>query len=236
MATFLELCAKLAQNTAATGPAPATVVGQTGRKGQVVGFVRDAWTAIQNMSPYWSWLRAEFEGDLVVNQLIYQPADLGIATRFSEWIEDDPARDVPAMSLYDNSIGRDDEAWIREISYDAWRMRFDYRTHDAQRPTYWAIYPGDNSLRFGSRPDKAYKVRGEYRKTPQVLAADTDVPEMPDRFHDLIWQKAAMKLAGSDEAVQAYQFSKADHDETMAALLRDCLPKFSTGAAGPIDR
>lgn len=233
MASFLELCADLARESGAINPAPVTVVGQTARQKQCVEWVKTAWVLIQNISPYWSWLRAEFEGTLTINDASYNAAELGIATRFSEWMNDtEPYR---AFSIYDNSIGRADEGKIRQISYNAWKNSYDTGTHDAGRPQVWAEAP-DGSIRFGPKPDKAYKVRGEYRKTPQVLAADTDQPEMPSRFHSAIWQRAIILMAASDEAVTALQTAQLEFGQNLTNMQRDCLPKFNVRAGGPMDR
>jgi hypothetical protein len=233
VATFLELCADLAAQSGAIRPAPTTVIGQVGRQKLCVDWVRKAWVKIQNVSPYWSWLRAEFEGTLTIGDNSYTAAELSIATRFKEWIGDNGRG--RGLSLYDPAIGRKDETELLQISYERWRRSYNFRTHDNARPTEWAIAP-DGGIRFGSTPDKAYKVRGEYRKTPQVLAADTDVPECPDHFHDIIWHRGIMLMAETDEAVTSLQTSQVEYKQALADLSRDHLPQFTIGSSGPLDQ
>jgi len=234
MATFLELCADLARESGAIGPAPTTTVGALPRRqAQCVGWVRGAWIKIQNANPDWRFLRAEFEGDLVAGKNSYSPLDFGIAPRFAEWVQETPR--APALSLYNPAIGRKDEQWLRQLDYVQWRQSFDFGVHDAIRPTYWAI-GYDNLLKIGQTPDKAYKVRGEYRKTPQVLAADTDVPEMPARFHDAIWQRAIMLMAESDEAPQSLQTAQMEFSNNYRDMARDLLPDITAAGSPPMDR
>lgn len=234
---FLELCARLALESGAIGAPPPTVVGPLPRRqAQCVGWVRTAWTLIQNLSSDWTFLRARFEGNLTPGVARYAPGDIlapADAARFSEWVVQGP--DAPAMSLYAADIGRKDEQWLRQLSVDRWRMSYDFGVHDPSRPTYWAT-DLDGSLLFGATPDAAYRVRGEYRRTPQVLAADNDVPEMPARFHDAIWQRAIILMAASDEAVQALQMAQAEFTGAYQTMVRDLLPDISTYSERPLDR
>lgn len=232
MATFLSLCADLARESGAIGPAPLTTVGTLPtRQAQCVGWIRGAWKSIQNSKGDWSFLRREYVGDTVPGQASYTPAELGI-TNFAEWIDDDERS--PSVSLYDPLEGKARENWLRQISYDRWRQSFDFGVHDLARPTYWSV-GHDASLKLGQAPDKAYKVRGQYRMTPQVLVADTDVPLMPERFHDAIWQRAIMLMAESDEAVQSLQTAQFEYGETYKQMVRDLLPSISAHST-PIDR
>ena len=48
-------------------------------------------------------------------------------------------------------------------------------------------------------PDDVYTLRGKYRKSPQYLVADGDIPEMPTDFHTIIKDAALVYLEGFDE-------------------------------------
>lgn len=230
MSTFLQLCALLATRSGAVGAAPAAVTGQIGRQAKCVDWIMNAWTLIQNDSPDWNWMQSEVPAvALTIDDMSYSGSDLGIATRFAEFKGDRPGRfTYRPWTLYDNSIGQPDETPLREIPFDLWRTIYDRGTHDAQRPLEYALAP-DRSIRFGPKPDKAYRVRGEYRKTPQVLAANGDTPELPDRFHDIIVWRAIMLIAGHDESDPAYNQASAKYAEMMLNLQRDCLPRIDLG-------
>jgi hypothetical protein len=70
---------------------------------------------------------------------------------------------------------------------------------EAGRPIEWSV-DTQGRIVFWPTPDAAYTVRGVYRRAPQRLVADGDVPEMPEEFHDLIWLGALGKLTLFDEA------------------------------------
>lgn len=231
MSTFLQLCGLLATRSGAIGTAPTTVIGQTGRQAKCVDWIMNAWTLIQNDLPDASWMQAEVSAvAMTPSTLTYSSTALGVSSRFAEWKGD---RKINAClyrpwTLYDPAIGQADETELRQISYEHWRTSYDRKTHDPARPIYYAFAP-DETFRVGPKPDKAYMLRGEYRKTPQVLAADADVPELPSRFHDVIVWRGVMLIAGHDEADPAYNQASAKYGEMMMAIMRDCFPPITTG-------
>jgi hypothetical protein len=225
MATFLSLCADLARESGTISPAPTSVVGQTGRQAKAVSWIATAWRLIQNAHADWRFLKGEWSGALVPDQTTYSASTWNI-DRFAEWRGDRREGRCGVYrptTLYDPDIGQSDEGELRQISYEEWRFSYDRGTHDAMRPIVYAIAP-DETIRFGPKPDKAYVARGEYLKTAQILAANEDAPDMPARFHDVIWCRAIMLMSDSDEAVTALQLAQAKELELMTAMRRDLLP------------
>ena len=136
------------------------------------------------------------------------------------------------MSIYDPAVGRADENTLCQISYDKWRETYDRGVHDKQRPSYWAVSP-ENELLFGPTPDKVYNVRGKYRLKPQLLAADPDIPEMPEEYHNLIVGEALKLMARSDEAFQVLASYAPQYDRLRNPLVREQTPEIDLWAAGP---
>lgn len=233
--TFLQLCSLLATRSGAVGTAPSAVTGQTGRQAKVVDWIMNAWTLIQGASTDWDWMQGEVAATaLTINDMSYSGSDLGIASRFAAFKGD---RLVDGYvyrpwTIYDNSIGQSDETALREIPYVQWRLAYDRGTHTAIRPSVYALAP-DGTIRFGPKPDIAYRVRGEYRKTPQILAANSDTPELPDRFHDMIVWRAIMLIGGHDETDAQYQQAAIKYGEMMLALQKECLPPINFGGCEP---
>ena len=58
------------------------------------------------------------------------------------------------------------------------------------------------SLSGSATSEATFTVSGEYFKGPQILAADTDVPEMPSDFHDLIVYYAIEKYGYLEAATE----------------------------------
>jgi hypothetical protein len=225
VATFLELCGKLAQRSGAVGSAPASVLNQTGRQAKVVDWVRTAWEMIQTEdNPDWNFLRGEFSQALSPNIMSYTPAALGIPS-FGRWIPATP--EYQPMSIYPAGA-QDQECELRYIDYSSWRATYNRGVHDAMKPTYWSIAP-DRSFLVGPKPDQAYVVRGEYQRGAQTLVADGDVPIMPDEYHDAIVWRAAVLLAEHDEAPVARQTAVLNYDPLFRSMSRDLLPAFELG-------
>lgn len=225
MASFLELCAKLARESGAVGSAPASVNSQTGRQAKCVEWVRQAWEQIQSDNADWRFLRSEFSADLQANIMAYAPASLGITTGVHSWLPDLPER--RSVTIYPPS-DQSQEVELRQISYDTWRTCYNRGVHDALQPVHWAIHP-DGSLLIGPKPDQAYKVRGEYVRQPQTLSADGDIPIMPAQYHDAIVWRAAMLLAEHDEAPVARQSAALKYDVLYRNMVRDLLPAIELG-------
>lgn len=235
MSTFLQLCSLLATRSGAIGTAPAAVTGQTGRQAKCVDWIMNAWELIQSDSTDWDWMQAEVSAvALTINDMSYSGSDLGIATRFAAFKGDRDVNGIPyrPWTIYDNSIGQSDETALRQIPFERWRLSYDRGSHTAQRPQVYALAP-DNTIRFGPKPDAAYRVRGEYRKTPQVLAANSDTPELPDRFHQIIVWRAIMLIAGHDEHDPAFVQAAQKYGEMMLALQRECLPEINLAGGRP---
>lgn len=227
MTTYLGLCQKVARESGVLGGGglPASVVGQSGPALDVVEAVASAWTDIQNSQADWRFLESEFEKEITAGTARYTAAGLSIQD-FGSWIET-----PETMSIHATAIGRSDEAPLRFIDYRDWRRTYDYGVAQTGKPVHVAVSPREE-LVFGKTPDQSYRVRGLYRRTPQVLAANDDVPIMPDRFHDVIAYAAAMKFGAFNEDATAFAEARRNHDQLMGDLRRSQLPKIRTG--GPL--
>lgn len=215
MSTFLQLVNEVERESGLIQQAQrlATVLNAVGRQEKIVQNVVEAWRQIQNSRTDWPWMETEFEGTLTIGQQRYTAANLSL-TDFSGWIEGDETYD--SFSLYDNAIGRADETRLSNLPYRAWAQRWDRGAFDNQRPTEFSV---DRTRRLcvGGPPDKAYKIRGAYRRGAQILAADADVPICPPEHHDVIVWRALMLLAGHDEA----QFAVAHAQTNYISAYRD---------------
>jgi hypothetical protein len=229
MSAFLELARDVALLSGAAS-APPSVAGQSGRLAKVVAWTVKAWEMIQLANPNWNFLRAEWSGALVPGETGYGPADLGIAERFGEFIGDSGS--YRPLTLYDPDIGAGDEGPLDQISWELWRSRYGRGAQSPSRPAHYAIAP-DRGLRFGPAPDRSWSVRGEYRKAPQLLAADEDVPDLPARYHQIIVWKAILLMSEHDEAVQGVALAEREYAPLLNQLQRDHLPAISARGGEP---
>lgn len=228
---FLALCKKVARDSGTVAGIPNfnTVVGATGRIEQVVYWTADAWEAIQNERNDWLWMRRTFEKSLLADTNAYTSGSWALP-RVSRWLQD--RLDHSTTTIFDPAIGKQDEGAISYISYDMWLRMYDRGVHDKNRPSHWSVSP-TNEMLFGPTPDKAYTVRGEYRLKPQVLAADADVPEMPDEYHTLIVGETLKIMARSDEAFNTLASLAPQYERLRNPLVREQTPDIDMWAAGP---
>lgn len=227
MTTYLQLCKDTARDSGVipTLDTPETVVGQTGRLARIVFWVRDAYNDIQRHNDTWRWLEAEFSGSTIANVQSYDSTALSIASRFSQWIHKVESREN-FFSIYETAVGQTDEGLLSYCDWSTFRRIYmvGSAASDTGKPTYITVAP-DNKLYLHPTPDKEYTLRGRYRKAPQTLSANADVPEMPEQFHDLIKWRALVLLGIYDEAFQQIPAWEINQNKLMEKLEISQLPQ-----------
>ncbi|PWE56767.1 hypothetical protein DEM27_10415 [Metarhizobium album] len=226
--TFLELVQRAAfeSGTVSGVGQPPTVVEQVGRLRHFVQWTASAYTAIQNRRPSWLWLRDEFQANLTANQQRYGGSDLSL-DRLAEFVTAQP------LSIYQTSVGVSDESLLDGKTWDEFYKAYLVGPNRDQtgKPQVFTM-DAAGRLVFFPKPDATYTLRGAYRKTPQVLAANADVPEMPARFHELIVWKALLLLAEFDESLNQLPLWNAEYNRMMSELESEQLPRITLG--GPL--
>jgi hypothetical protein len=224
MSTYLELCQKLGAESGTAGDGlPSTVLTQVGRLAKIVRWVRDAYTMIQQAERDWLWLQGRFSGPTIVSQRNYDGNDMGVTTRLSRFLTTGDGSEN-RWSIYLTSTGVSDEGPLKFIAYDDFVVSFMRGTQTNGKPAYFTVAP-DGDFLLHPIPDAIYTIQGPYRKAPQTLAADTDEPEMPDEYHDLIVEVALHLFLGiHDETPQlgGWQLRKM---ERYNQLRREQLPR-----------
>lgn len=219
MATFLDLVNDTERESGVVNQTSrlSTVVDPKGKQETIVKHVAEAWRLIQMARTDWPWMRRTAERDLIIGQTSYGPADFLVPiTDFARWERGADRRSRSPFSIYDPAIGRADESELFWQDYDGWSRRFDFGTHDANRPYDFSFAP-DRKLCVGPKPDKAYKLRCAYWCKPQILTNDDDEPICPEEHHMTIVWRAVMLLAGRDEAA----FQLGDAQAKFASCFRD---------------
>lgn len=234
MSTFLELCKSVAQDSGTIPDlnAPATVTSQTGRLLRIVGWTRDAYKDIQRHREDWRWMQHEFTGSTVADVQAYLADAIGVTSRFASWTFRDEAG-VAIASIYDPTESRATEGFLTDIPYEIFRRNYMYGAgvNERGKPIYVSVDPQDRLVLWPT-PDKTYIVRGMYRKSPQILAADADIPEMPSSYHEAIKWRALILLGTFDEAMEQLPLWAASYREQIAALERTQTPRVRMG--GPL--
>jgi hypothetical protein len=233
MATFLELVQAVARESGTFPSLPTSAVSQSGRSLDVVNWVQQTWRKIQTEHAAWLWMQDEFEGPTVVGQRRYDGTDMGLTRWASFYRDPNPFTSHGQVSLYQTSLGVSDE---RPLTYVEWPdfyglyLRGTSSTRQ-ERPTIYAIDPA-RKLALWPLPDVAYTLRGQYRKSPQTLTANTDVPDMPAEYHDLIMYEALISLANFDEGMNQMPIWSVRAAQLRSGLHRDQLPRMRLTTSG----
>lgn len=228
--TYLELCSRLRQECGVSGVGPIAVLNQTGEYKRLVDWISQAYVDIQNRHRgSWRWLRSEYTVATVASDDEYAYSDctdtIASATisRFARWI---PGTEL----IYLTSAGVGTQGPLSWVDWDDFKQVYKMGSQNNGYPAWVTIDPR-NKLRLGPKPDAVYTVTGDYMKSPQVLAADSTTPEMPDSFHMLIVYEAMKKYAAYESAPEVWSAAKSEYARMMRDLEVDQLPPPEFGNA-----
>lgn len=234
--TYLALVQKLRQEAEIAGSGPTTVTGQSGQLARLVTWVTDAYKEIQNRHPNWRWLRSTFTVNTVAGTDAYAPVDCtdsrltATITRFAQWWVYDE-HGYPNFKIYLSSGGVGGERWLTFLPWSDFRAVYRIGTQNNGAPAHFTIDP-QNKITLGPKPDAVYVLSGEYQMGPQILAADSDIPEMPGQFHDLIVYRALARYGLNSVAQEAIARSEVEGTRMLRALEANQLPQL--GFAAPL--
>lgn len=221
---YLQLVQALHRLLRTTGDAPTTVRNQTGINDELVFFVRQAWLDIQNSHPGWRFLWREGLLTLPLGSDVVSPATLAdygapilaeseerrfITLRGSPTESESPVDFVPFPAFQQSTIDRG--------------------TRGPGQPSRFTILP-DGRLRFDALADRAYTVRLNYRRTPQTLVDDADIPLCAEFYRmAIVWwaivryycttRDGAERLRQKAMVELQREMQKLNNNEVMEALI-----------------
>lgn len=224
--TYLELVQTLASEggvVPGAGPVgsatatPASLAAASGLVLKMSAWVKRAWIDIQTARDDWQWMLGEFDDTVSSGTARYGATDFGL-TRWQQW--EPMAEDGTSnFSIYKTSEGVSDEGMLAFEPFRAFYPRLRGTQPDNGKPTVMSV-DGDGQIVLWPTPDATYTIRGLYRKSPQALSADADVPELPAAFHNLIWIRAAFLADAYDEAPDRLPIWQADEQRYWHALVQ----------------
>jgi hypothetical protein len=201
-----------------------TVQGLTGESARIASWINSAWVDVQTAKEDWQWMREPVQLNLITQQQIYTPADAGVGSTFGNWKRD---------SFRCSSVGQNyaDEQLMNYMDWTTFRNLYQYGNmrQTFARPVVVTITP-DKALGFGSIPDQPYVITGEYYRAPVELSADTDTPDIPERFHLMLVYRAMMFYGGYEAAPEVFQRGEYEFKRLMNRLEIDQLPTLIAGA------
>ena len=219
---LLQLVNQTRVECGVSGPALTTAQGQVGESGRMVSWTQQAWIDIQTSKEDWLFLREPFTFNLVADQYQYTATQAGL-TDFGNWKRD---------SFRASSVGQDykDEQLLNYMEWTTYRNLYRYANmrNTTARPVVVSITP-EKYLAFGSKPDQAYVIDGEYYTQPVTLSADSDEPIIPTRFHMAIVYRAMMYYAGYEAAPEVLARGDYEYRRLYSRMEIDQLPTIISG-------
>jgi hypothetical protein len=220
---FLALAQRAFRESGLTGTGPVSVLNQLGRVGDMVNWVLEAHEEIQTARPDWSFDWAQGAFALTPGQDTYSATtDFQITGGVREFVRNGAAS-------YLTSQGINGRMFLEYIEWE----RFRYLVIPAATglPAAFTARP-DGSLQYFPRPNVAATVTHEYFRLPQLLAADTDIPRMPDWSHMAIVWKAVMIGCGKTKDWSRHDTAEERFEAIFQRMLRESTPQMVT--AGPL--
>jgi hypothetical protein len=220
----LQLINRARQECGITGPDLTTISGLTGESLRFLNWINAAWVDVQTAHEDWQFLRTPFQFNTIAGQWQYTATDAGVGSTFANW-----KRDSFRASTVGANYG--DEQLLNFMDWNTFRNLYQYanmRSTQA-RPVVVSIVPPSRDLGFGSIPDQAYVIVGEYYRKPTEFVLATEEPDIPPRFHLMIVYRAMMFYAGYEAATEVYQRGELEFKRLMNRLEIDQLPDMVSG-------
>lgn len=230
---FLQIVQALRRETVDSGSGPSSVVGQSGELNRMVNWCADAYAELQ-VDRDWLWLQREFTVNTVAGTDNYaytsctDTTDVATISRFSKWFDGFDKNGFPYFKAYLTPSGVGSEFYLHPLSWDQFRNLYKFGSQNNSQPVHFCVAP-NRKFYIGPKPDDIYTISGTYQMSPQTLALDADVPEMPSQYHQLIKYEAMAKYGGNKIAPEAMVRAVSEGGTLRFALEREQLPTMTFG-------
>lgn len=219
MTTFLNLAKTVRQESGISGTGPSSVVGMVGMDKKVVDWTNDAWYDIQSIHPNWKWM---WRDDGSINTVNAQRS-YDISSFSVQQVSRDSFTIYPSGSPTMISP-------LTIVSYEEFREMVMGRPTQTGQPIVGAIDPA-GLLRLDPVPNGVFVVSFEYYVIPSLMSVDSDVPDMPAKFHRLIVELALMKYCNHDESLEMYKDASFNYRKWLQRLESEQLPQMLMAGA-----
>lgn len=229
MATYLTGSQDVATEVGIDNGGPSDVTTQTGEYNRIVRYYRDAYIEVQNRTK-WRWLRHPFTFNTVADDDTYAYTDVTDVTasatisRFGEWLL--TSENTPKAYLTSSGVGS--QYLLIWMPWDYFSQVYKLGTVASGAPAHITVDPQNNIL-IGPPPSAVYTITGEYYRSPQILAADGDTPEMPTQYHNLIMYGAMKKYAMFESAPEVDARATFEYNRMLRQLENNQGPSINFG-------
>lgn len=228
MSTFLELVNLARQEAGIQGGDLTSLSNLTTESNRIKGWVQREWVRVQAEHPDWQFLRVRNEFTTTPGKGSYTATEAGAVDGDGNPIMADWKRDSFRLATAGSNYA--DEAILGFMTFENFRNLYQYgqMRSSTSKPVVFTVDP-QKVLWLGQTPNGSYVVPHEFYRTPQKLAADTDVPLMPERFHELIAFRALKAYGIFMSAPEVIARADTEISRIYPSLLLDQLPPMMTG-------
>lgn len=210
---FLSMAQKVRKLVGMQGTGPVTVTA-TDYDSIFVTLVNDSWEDIQLSKKKWKWMRSTVQITTVVGSDSYPISTIFGPSfhRFGRW-------NTEQFYIYDGISNTP----LRFIEYDVF-VALHINNSTNSRVTSFTVEPSTNAIII-NKPDKVYLIRASYYKAKQTLVSDSDIPELPLNYHNVIVYDAVARYALNVSLASAYQGYSQKFAELYDDLVREQNPR-----------
>ena len=224
----LELAQTLRRDAGISG-SDDTTIDPSGEWADVVRWIDRAWKDIQlRNAGTWNWMRKSVQFNTLANVSTYSPTAAPMSlTDFGKWVN-------YSFRVYQGGDVGNQLDLTHWQSYELFRSSYliGSLVTEASRPNDVVIAPNKSIILYPAPSDTTFTVTADYYSKPQVLALDTDEPEMPEEFHELILYRALMFASQVEGATDNYAIGEKEFKAMYNRLALDQLPRMVVNRRG----
>lgn len=229
--TYLELCqryhllARLGED--APGTAPTAVTAQAGVLSEIVQHIALSYADILALHGY-SWRFLTKRADLA---LVNGTATVDPSATIADYEEIKPSdAEGHARFILTYLVDESDETQVYYVPYAQWRQSFVDRGTPAEGRPYRFTVRDDGLLQFDPVPNDAYRIKFDYRRTANVLAANADEPLFAAKHHPtIVWWALENYYCTTRDGTNEFRAKcELQRKRGMKNLAREELPEVTT--------
>ena len=224
----LELAQTLRSDAGISG-SDDTTIDPSGEWKDVVRWIDRAWKDIQTRNKgEWNWMRRSVQFTTIAGQKEYDPEAAPMSlTDFGNWVP-------RTFRVYQDGLIGNQLDLAHWQSYELFRDSYliGSLATEASRPNDVVISPSKSIILYPTPVDTSFTVTADYYSKPQVLALDTDEPNMPEQFHEVILYRALMFASQVEGASDNYAIGEREFKSLYSLLMADQLPRMVVNRRG----
>ena len=216
MSTYLELCQDMAREVGIPGDGPSSVTSTSlsEEENAVVRYIKTADQDIQSRWFDWDYLWSEATITASSGTSTLTSSNSGFPSSLGNW----------RLDSFVWNKSSDDYQILEYVPWNEYREDYKYGTIDSDIPEVFTVKP-DNTIDLYPTPNASVAVSAEYWSTPTLLSSDSQVSEIPARFHRIIIARAKMFYAENEDAPEIMVSSLSEFEDQLDKLEADQLPR-----------